>query len=159
MGDRQGLAALSAMCAMLESCLPERESHPALFEDSLAALSAFGSPQSPSRYARWELSLLREIGFGLDLTACGVTGVTEGLVYVSPRSGRAVSREGAGDYAERLLQLPAFLLESGGAPATSGAEVEQALRLTGHFFETHVFAPHDRRPPAARTRFVGLAKS
>lgn len=159
LGDRRGLAALSAMCAMLEACLPEREPHPGLFEDSLAALSAFASTESPSLYARWELALLREIGFGLDLSACGVTGVTEGLVFVSPRSGRAVSREGAGSYAERLLRLPSFLLADAIAPTITETEIDEALRLTGHFFEAHVFAPHDRRVPAARTRFVDLAKS
>jgi DNA repair protein RecO (recombination protein O) len=155
LSDRPALAALSAMCAMLDACLPDREAHPALFDESLSTLDGFSAPRPFGRYARWELALLREIGFGLDLAACSVTGVTEGLAFVSPRSGRAVTREGAGSYVERLLKLPSFLLDQGQAEV-AGKDVSEALRLTGHFLDAHVFTPHERKAPAARTRFVDL---
>ena len=115
------------------------------------------------RYVRFELDLLAELGFGLDLGACAVTGATTGLAYVSPRSGRAVSRAGAGIYADRLLPLPAFLLcpaagqasgrASGEAPADP-AEIAAGLRLTGAFLRRHLFDASERPLPAARERLL-----
>jgi DNA repair protein RecO (recombination protein O) len=152
MGDRAALAALSSVCALLAFTLPEREPHPALYARTARLFDTLCRPGSdwPADYLRWEIRLLEEMGFGLDLSACAVTGAVEGLSYVSPRTGRAVSRAGAGDWAGRLLPLPAFLV--GDAPAGPGALAE-GLRLTGHFLESWLApALGDRPLPAARAR-------
>jgi DNA repair protein RecO (recombination protein O) len=96
---------------------------------------------------RWELGLLEDLGFGLDLQACALTGETDNLAYVSPRSGRAVTAEAAGQYKERLLVLPPFLT---GAMEASVEDVLAGLRLTGFFLEKRVLAPNDKVLPAPR---------
>lgn len=154
--DASRLAALSSACALLETALPEREPHLALFNATLALLRALVTGRDAlewgSAYARWETRALAELGFGLDLEACAATGRRDDLAYVSPRTGRAVSGEAGAPYADRLFALPPFLATA--APAGDAAAVAAALRITGHFLERHVFGPHDRRLPAARTRFV-----
>jgi DNA repair protein RecO (recombination protein O) len=159
--DALRLSALTAACALLETALPEREPHTPLFDATLdllrALASAAGEVSWGSAYARWEMQALAELGFGLDLGACAATGQREDLAYVSPRTGRAVSEGAGAPYADRLFALPAFLAveEVGTAdPAADAADIAAALRITGHFLERHVFGPHNRRLPAARTRFV-----
>lgn len=156
MGDRRALAALSALCAQLSAYLPEREAHPALYADTMALLDRLGAaPDWPEAYARWELALLADLGFGLDLTRCASTGTAEGLVFVSPRSGRAVSRDAGAPYADRLLTLPAFLSDE--AASASDGDVADALRLSAHFLEHWVTPAIGReRPPAARDRLSAL---
>ncbi|HEX9809120.1 MAG TPA: DNA repair protein RecO [Alphaproteobacteria bacterium] len=163
--DPARLKALAAVTALLEQGLPEREPQPRLFAESLAlvallagestaAAAATGSvPPWAGAYVRWELALLGCLGFGLDLSACAATGARHGLRYVSPRSGRAVSAEAGAPYGERLLPLPEFLTETGGAPRAA-SEVAAGLRLTGHFLERHHFATGPGRLPAARARLV-----
>lgn len=153
LGDRLALAGLNAICAMLHVALPEREPHPTLWRATMALLDALETaPDWPARYLRWELLLLEEVGFGLDLATCAVTGAREDLVFVSPRTGRAVSRAGAGDWADRLLPLPACLLGQGPA---SGTELGQGLAVTGHFL--HRELPLQGRPlPEARARLIAL---
>ena len=152
MTDPARLAGLAAACALLETTLPERDPHPDLY----AALSTF-LEQLVERgawlegYVRFELALLAELGFGLDLSRCAVTGGSEDLVYVSPSSGRAVSRGGAGRYADRLLALPAFLL---GAAPTDPAQLAAGLRLTGAFLRRHLFDASERPMPDARERLL-----
>jgi len=155
--DPGRLTALSSACAMLEGALPEREPAPRVFIDTLAFVTALALDDGPARrwpetYARWELQLLSDLGFGLDLSACAATGVTENLVYVSPKSGRSVSAAAGAPYRDKLLVLPEFLKSSGAAADT--ADVCAALRLTGYFLERHVFAPQDRTLPPARTRLI-----
>ena len=154
--DALRLAALASACAVLETALPEREPHTPLFDATLTLLQRVASGREPvdwaSTYARWELQSLAELGFGLDLDACAATGQRDDLAYVSPRTGRAVSREVGAPYADRLLALPAFLGTA--QPAADAAEVAAALRITGHFLERHVFGPQNRQLPAARTRFI-----
>ncbi len=147
------LAGLSAMCAMAEATLPEREPHGAVFRHTLHLLEHLGVPGWEAEYVLWELGLLRDMGYGLDLSACAVTGVTEDLSHVSPRSGRAVSRAAAEPYLSRLLTLPAFLREEA-ATAQGPTEIAQGLALTRHFFETHVFRPHSQELPSSRERFA-----
>lgn len=149
MGDRLSLAGLNAVVALVAFCLPEREPHPDLYRRTEALLDLLGQSDIwPLGYMRWELALLEDLGFGLDLGACAVTGATEGLVYVSPRSGRAVSAAGAGEWKDRLLPLPPCLLGLGEAPDD---EILQALRTTGHFLEHHLAPQLRGRPlPAAR---------
>ncbi|MGB0555519.1 MAG: DNA repair protein RecO, partial [Alphaproteobacteria bacterium] len=90
LSDPSRLAAMSSACALLDICLPEREPYPNLFASLKALLLVFPDEGWQGAYVAWELSLLTELGFGLDLSACAATGVTENLIYVSPKSGRAV---------------------------------------------------------------------
>jgi len=107
MGDRLALAGLEAMTGLLVRALPERASHPDLFEHTVTVMDLMPVTEAwPLAYLQWELALLEAMGFGLDLSRCAVTGVRSGLRYVSPRTGRAVSAEGAGARADRLLALP-----------------------------------------------------
>ena len=152
--DAPRLAALAAACALTEATLPERHPYPQVFgalRHLLDALEAGG--QWAETVVRWELALLGELGFGLDLAACAATGALDDLVYVSPRSGRAVSREAGAAYAEKLLPLPPFLARSEGDPA-SAADIVAGLRLTGWFLERHVFGGQGGRMPPARERFI-----
>lgn len=152
MDDASELAGLSAACAVADEALPEREPHPAMFEGFHAFLGALGHEGWPAIYVRLELGLLQELGFGLDLEKCAATGVTDDLGYVSPKTGRAVSRAAAGPYKEKLLPLPPFL-STGGLPGNV-ADLRQGLDLTGYFLERHVFWPHNKPLPPARARFM-----
>jgi DNA repair protein RecO (recombination protein O) len=125
-----------------------------LWAETVPLLDALGGVGWTAAYLRWELRLLEELGFGLDLTVCAVTGGTEGLAYVSPKSGRAVSAKGAGDWADRLLPLPAGLAGTG---AMSAEAVAQGLRLTGFFLDRGLAPVLQGRPlPEARARLVDL---
>jgi DNA repair protein RecO (recombination protein O) len=105
---------------------------------------------------RFELAVLAELGFGLDLQRCAATGTATGLLYVSPKSGRAVSREAGAPYADRLLRLPAFLRGEAGDGGTA-AELRAGFELTGHFLGRNVFEPAGTLPPPERARFIDLA--
>jgi DNA repair protein RecO (recombination protein O) len=146
------LAGLSAACVMVDAVLPEREPHPAIFDGFHAFLTVLGHPGWEAIYVRLELGLLQELGFGLDLEKCAATGTTDDLAFVSPKTGRAVSRAAAGPYKEKLLALPAFL-STGGLPADD-EELRQGLDLTGFFIERHVFWPQNKPLPPARARFM-----
>lgn len=146
------LAGLSSACVMVDAALPEREPHPAMFDGFHAFLTVLGHPGWEAIYVRLELGLLQELGFGLDLEKCAATGTIEDLAFVSPKTGRAVSRAAAGPYKEKLLALPAFL-STGGLPADD-EELRQGLDLTGFFIERHVFWPHNKPLPPARARFM-----
>lgn len=154
LADRLALAGLNAVCALLLFALPERAAHAPLYARSETLLDLLErSDIWPLAYLNWEMALLEEMGFGLDLSRCAVLGEkANDLSYVSPRSGRAVSRAGAGDWAGRLLPLPPCLLGQGPAP---DAEILQGFEVTGHFLRYHL-APHlgDRPLPDARARFL-----
>ncbi|MFC6688794.1 DNA repair protein RecO [Jhaorihella thermophila] len=153
MSGRLALAGLNAVTALLSFCLPEREPHGPLYLRSERLLDLLGQDDIwPLAYLNWEKALLQELGFGLDLTRCAVTGAETDLAFVSPRTGRAVSRAGAGEWASRLLPLPPCLRGEGPAP---DAEILQALTTTGHFLEHRVAPALGNRPlPSARARFV-----
>lgn len=153
MADSLALSGLNAVCALLVFALPERDPHPALAfsTEELLDLMEAGADWGAA-YLNWEMRLLDEMGFGLDLSSCAVTGAREGLAYVSPRSGRAVSREGAGDWADRLLPLPALL---GGAGDNRGRGLDEGLAITGHFLRARLAGELVGKPlPAARERLV-----
>ena len=154
MSDRGTLAAFNAVAALLLAFLPERESEAGLYAGTVALADALAeqNPDWPAAYARWEMALLAALGFGLDLDRCAVTGERHGLAFVSPRSGRAVTRGAGGPWADRLLPLPDFLLGERGA---SPAAVREALRLTGWFLLNRV-APATGRDalPEARGRLL-----
>ncbi|NKC30355.1 DNA repair protein RecO [Falsiroseomonas selenitidurans] len=155
MEDRLALAALRAACAVAESALPEREAHPRIFHGLVAFIAtlARGTDLALPDLVRWEADLLADLGYGLDLSACAVTGSREDLAFVSPRSGRAVSRAGAGEWAARLLRLPPFLLGQG---PSGPAEWRDGLRLTGHFLARDVFGVQHRPLPAARLMLADI---
>lgn len=155
LSDRRALAGLNSVCALMRLCLPEREPHPVLYPATIALLDDLEAATDwLRRYLHWELLLLEELGFGLDLTRCAVTGDTTDLAFVSPRTGRAVSREAAGIWAERLMPLPACLM---GQVSCTAAELAQGLAITGHFLAREL-APvlNDRPLPDARTRLAEM---
>ncbi|MGJ8622892.1 MAG: DNA repair protein RecO [Yoonia sp.] len=159
MGDRLALAGLNAVCGLLVAILPEREAHPPLYARTIALLDLLGQTDVwPLAYLRWEQALLEEMGYGLDLSACAVRGVNEELIYVSPRSGRAVSREGAGEWADRMLPLPPVLAGQGEA---SASEIVRALGTTGYFLENRLIRSLGDKPiPPARARLIeAIARS
>jgi DNA repair protein RecO (recombination protein O) len=147
LADPGRLAALSSACALAELALPERQPQPASFAALSALLSALAAESWPTIYVHFERALLSDLGFGLDLSVCALTGVTEDLAYVSPKSGRAVSRSAGQPWAPRLLPLPRFLVAGGEGDC---ADIRDGLRLTGHFLDRHVLS----RPLPARTRLV-----
>jgi DNA repair protein RecO (recombination protein O) len=153
MEDAAALAALTSM-AELARLLPERDPHPNLYEVTLFVLGFLDERQAwPALVVRWELVLLDELGFGLDLASCAATGATSDLVYVSPKSGRAVSAEAGAPYKDRLLALPAFL--RGSTPGSVTPEdVRAGFALTGHFLTARVLGPRDLGLSDARGRLL-----
>lgn len=152
MSDPDRLTVLSCICA-LSGLLPEREPVPDFFQKTLEQIVLLSFDGWAERYVRWELDLLEVLGFGLDLSACAVTGRTDALAYVSPKSGRAVCAEAGAPWRERLLILPSFLRHPG-AGAQSAEEIKNALNLTGFFLENHAAKTVDCRIPAVRSRLV-----
>jgi DNA repair protein RecO (recombination protein O) len=144
-----GVTHLAALCRLLA----EREPHARIHGALETILDALDDPAAVApMIARFELAFLAELGFGLDLASCAATGATADLIYVSPRSGRAVSRAGGEAYRDKLMRLPGFLGRDD-EPA-SAADIADAFALTGFFLERHAFAPRGLALPDARTRFV-----
>jgi DNA repair protein RecO (recombination protein O) len=152
MRDAVKLSGLSAACAVAEGALAEREPHRPVFEGLLALMRALEYDDWPSAYVKWELGLLGEAGFALDLSVCASTGQNDQLAYVSPKSGRAVSLAAGEPYKTKLLALPNFLLTPGGGG--SREEVLAGLRLTGYFLEKNIFHHTGKGLPAARKRLT-----
>lgn len=145
------LAGLTTLVALTQA-LPEREPHPRLYEAFGVVLSQFEDDNVwPSLLARFELGLLDELGFGLDLSRCAATGLADELCYVSPRTGRAVSRSAGLPYHDKLLALPGFLTGQGGE---SVDEVVAGFKLTGFFLYRHVFEPRGLSMPLSRERVL-----
>jgi DNA repair protein RecO (recombination protein O) len=147
-----GLAVLTALARLL----PERDPHPSLFEVSLFVLGFLDEPEVwPALLIRWELALLDELGFGLDLTACAATGGNDELIYVSPKSGRAVSASAGEPYKDRLLALPPFL-RGRSQGLVSPDDLRAGFALTGHFLETRILAPRGEVLPEVRGRLIDM---
>ncbi|HRD28721.1 MAG TPA: DNA repair protein RecO C-terminal domain-containing protein, partial [Caulobacter sp.] len=147
--DPLALVGLAAAAAVAAGALPEREPHPGAYHAFDALSGAFAiSDIWPAVFVRFEAGLLQELGFGLDLSRCASTGATDDLVWVSPRTGRAVSRAAGEPYADRLLPLPGFLLGSQGGLAEG--DIRAGFDLTGHFLAQFVFGPLNRPLPPAR---------
>jgi DNA repair protein RecO (recombination protein O) len=148
MQEAMSLAMLTAVCAVAEGALPEREPLPRIFDGLLHLIPRLPLGDSMlTEVIQWELIVLSDLGYGLDLSACAVTGRTGGLTYVSPKTGRAVSDEGAGQWAARLLPLPGFLTDTAPADPTAWRD---GLRLTGHFLARDAFGHQHRPLPQAR---------
>lgn len=147
--DPLALSGLSAAAAVAAGALPEREPHPGAFLAFEALTGALTHPDVwPAVFVRFESGLLQDLGFGLDLSKCAATGTTDDLVWVSPRTGRAVSRQAGEPYKDRLLALPPFLLSAQGG--LRAGDVAAGLALTGHFLEAFIFGPLNRPLPPAR---------
>ncbi|MCP8938370.1 DNA repair protein RecO [Alsobacter sp. SYSU M60028] len=154
LGSPEALYALSALGA-LTRLLPERDPHPGLFEALGVVIDALHDPElAAPLVVRYELAFLAELGFGLDLAECAVTGTRDDLVWVSPRSGRAVSAAAGEPWRDRLLALPAFLREGQGRAMPDRADLAAAFALTGHFLARDLFGPRGLPLPEVRAAFV-----
>jgi len=165
--DAARLSALSSACSIADQTLPEREPCDTVYSGLLRLFAAMEEPDTApgttsgtasgmasdwaSAYVEWELALLGELGFGLDLSACAATGQNDALAYVSPRSGRAVSISAGEPYRNKLLRLPGFLIGEGVA---GPGDIAAGLALTGYFLDRHLFAPHQRALPDPRERLL-----
>jgi DNA repair protein RecO (recombination protein O) len=151
---RERLAGLQTLAA-LAHLLPEREPAASMYEVLELVLDAMlAGDDWPALVVRFELGLLTELGFGIDLTSCAATGLANDLAYVSPRSRRAVSRSAGAPYHDRLLALPGFLVGRGGG--ASAQDLAAGFRLTGHFLVRDVFGPRGMPAPEARARLIAL---
>jgi DNA repair protein RecO (recombination protein O) len=140
---------LNAACAVADGALPEREPHERSFALMVQLIAGLADPLTAlPALVRWEAMLLADLGYGMDLSRCAVTGSDADLAFVSPRTGRAVARAAAGVWHDRLLPLPGFLVQPGSA--SSLAELADGLRLTGHFLGRDAFGAHNRPLPPAR---------
>ena len=153
------LAGVASVCALLEGALPEREPNERLYAGTDALLSVISMDDDDEGwlegYVRWELGLLHAAGYQLELDRCAASGETTNLAYVSPKSGGAVSRHHAGQFANRLLALPRFL----GGVACPSHDWVAGLDLTGHFLAKRVFAAHNADIPAARRRLADIVET
>ena len=152
--DQAALAAIGSLTGLAKQ-LPERDPHPQLYRGALEVFQALDDANVwPVLLVRWEMMLLQDLGFGLDLSECAATGTDADLIYVSPSSGRAVSRDAGQPFCDRLLKLPRFLLKDDASPAPS--DILAGFALTGHFLERDVLAPQGLASPATRTRLIEL---
>ena len=147
-----GLMSLTALARLV----PERDPHPSLYEITLFVLGFLDDPSVwPALMIRWEMALLDDLGFGLDLTECASSGVKEDLIYVSPRSGRAVSRIAGEPYKDRLLPLPNFL-KPGAKGDVTPADLAAGFALTAHFIEARILQPRQLAMPEPRLRLAAI---
>ena len=148
-------AAIEWATALTATALPEAQPYPRLYSALDGVLAAIEAAPSASGWGtalvRYELLLLAELGFGLDLESCAVNGSTDDLVAVSPRSGRAVSAAEAEPYAGKLLPLPRFVREGGQA---GWLDIAQGLDLTGHFLMRDLLTQKSAVLGEARSRLV-----
>lgn len=152
--EHAGQLSVLSSIATLSRLLPERDPHPSLYEVTLFVLGFLDDPTVwPALYVRWELALLDELGFGLDLSQCAATGSNDQLIYVSPKTGRAVSASAGEPYKDKLLALPAFLAKGRGAHVTA-ADIAAGLTLTGYFLESRVLGQRGEALPDSRARIA-----
>lgn len=147
------LLALRSACAMVNDTMPERLSYPGVYNGMKALVEALEHDVWAESYVIWELNLLKALGFGLHLKQCAVTGATDNLAYVSPRTGRAATAEGAGEHVDKLLTLPSFLA---GQSSDDLSDIEDGLALTAHFLRRFIFYPIEKDLPEARKQLQNL---
>lgn len=158
MASPQALHGIALIGALLR-LLPERDPHAALYETAELLVQNLQEPEiGPALMVRFEIAILAELGFGLDLTCCAATGTTSDLVYVSPKSGRAVSRDAGEPYKARLLPLPAFLRHRSGDPDPSAADILDGFALTEFFLLRDVYEPRGLALPDARRAYLATAR-
>ena len=158
MHDRSALLMANLLCGY-GLLLPERDPHPRLFDGLVAYLEILPEGRGMAEtLLRFELMLLEELGFGLDLTCCAATGATEGLTYVSPKTGRAVSKDAGTPYHQKLLTLPGFVLDEVPVKDPSEEDWQAAFHLTGFFLQRHVFEPRGISVSKARASLIKALK-
>jgi DNA repair protein RecO (recombination protein O) len=142
--------------ASLARLLPERDPHEDIYEMLDRTLDDFDEVgQAAAHLIKFELAMLAELGFGLDLDTCAATGETTELVYVSPKSGAAVSRRAGDPWRDRLLRLPAFLRDGeGNASGWSDQDLQDGFAITGLFLMRHVLEPRGQGHSDARDGFI-----
>ena len=147
---------VQAMAALLR-LLPERDPHPHLFETLNVILDHVSDPTDGGElFVRFELAVLDDLGYGLDLTECAATGTKDNLTFVSPKTGRAVSYEAGLPWADKMLALPEFLASETQKAATLES-LEQAFKLTGFFLQRLIYEPRGLDIPDARHGYVQSA--
>lgn len=146
------LAALVAACALCRATIPEREPYTAVYVSLVQLLDCLSQSETgwAANYVRWEVQVLSQLGFGLDLSHCAATGSRDNLIFVSPRTGRAVSGAAGDPYSARLFNLPQFMLNE--SDDVSWLDVADGLKVTGFFLEKHALAPQGAKIPAGRVR-------
>lgn len=152
------LAALSSLCATLEATLQERDPAQTIYAHFQQFLSQLAADSWQKSYVMLELELLNQLGYGLDLSECAATGTTHELIYVSPKSGRAVSRSAGLPYCDKLLKLPDFLLEEATTHQPLPTSINDGITLCGYFLDKYYFSPNNITQPQARARFAGMLK-
>jgi DNA repair protein RecO (recombination protein O) len=162
MGDGARLSALAAATAVVASTMTEREAHDSVYDGLAAVIELMEHEDGEAAFwasalARLELGILRELGYGLDLSECAATGEKTDLVFVSPKSGRAVSAAAGAPYKGKLLMLPGYLIDPDIAP--TDVDAIDAMKLTGFFLDRNVWVVRGTGQPAARERlFASLLK-
>ncbi len=157
--DAMRLAGLSSACAVVEKALPERECYLDIYESLFNFLINLNTENWLEKYVRWEINLLAALGFGLNLSSCVSTGKNMDLIYVSPKSGQAVSAVAGKPYKDKLLELPGFLTQNfDDSKSTSYSAIYKGLCLTSYFLERHAFIHNKHGAPSARSRLVDQVK-
>lgn len=152
--DKLKLNSVLSLCSILSSCLPERTLESKIYDETISYLLSLKDHKDwLTEYIRLELSILQELGYGLNLDACADTGSEEDLYYVSPKTGRAVSKSSGKPYHDKLLLLPQFLINEASA---SEQDIANGLKLNEHFIHKNFYQPHSQEIPQARIRFAEL---
>ncbi len=152
--DKLKLNSVLSLCSILSTCLPERTLESKIYDDSISYLLSLKDHEHwLTEYIKLELSILQELGYGLSLDACADTGSKEDLYYISPKTGRAVSRSSGEPYHDKLLLLPSFLINE---TAASEQDIKNALKINKHFIYKTFYQPHYKEIPQARIRFTEL---
>jgi DNA repair protein RecO (recombination protein O) len=151
--DPAALAGLSAAVELVRAGTAERQAYTGLYDALVVLIEALSTAELwPALYTRFELGLLAELGYGLDLTACALTGANDDLAFVSPKTGRAATRSAGEPYADKLLRLPPFLTNAS-APVESG-DVADGFALAGWFLERRIFDRQGQGMPDSRRRLI-----
>ena len=150
------LSAISSICSLISLTMAERQPNPIIYFSSKKLIEIVASKREDwiREYVFWEMQLLSEIGYGLDLERCAVTSKSSNLVFVSPSSGRAVTNEGAGDFKNKLLPLPKFMTDF--KANYDNDDIYNALNLTEFFFKKRFFLPNNLNFPQSRNRLKEL---
>ncbi len=155
MDDRNRLTALLSACSLCDVCLAEREVNTAQFEGLKVLLSLLGTEAWAQAYIMWEIAFMRELGYPLDLAQCAATGMQYDLVYVSPKTGKAVSKDAGEPYKDKMLPLPSFLRsDDGGQAGDVSNDIVDGLNMTGHFLQNWVLGDTTAALPEARTNLL-----
>lgn len=156
LNDRLKLTSILSLCSVLSGCLPSRTIEAKIYDDLLSYLLILKDHRNwIIEYIKLELSLLQEMGYGLSLDCCAVTGLTDNLHYVSPKSGNVVGKEAGKDYHDKLFLLPQFLIKEDNVSVTKD-DIVNGLKLTGYFIEKRIYKDHSQEIPAVRNRFFKL---